>query len=207
MTTTTPLKCVVLVNGIPASGKSTLTRALSQRFGWPVLTLDSLKEPFMACFAPVDRQRNRQLGCAAYQAIWNIVGQAPASQIWLIDAWFGFQSRAVLEQGLQQAGVDAVLELWMQIAPEAAVARYQARLSQRLPGHPGAEYLPELRQLAQQAEPMALGPVLRVNASAQDERAVAGWLQQQLERNSYTSPQCPTSEELQHVITPLSANR
>ena len=207
MTTTTPLKRVVLVNGIPASGQSTLTRALSHRFGWPVLTLDSLKEPFMACFAPVDRQRNRQLGCAAYQAIWNIVGQAPASQIWLIDAWFGFQSRAVLEQGLQQAGVGAVLELWMQIAPEAAVARYQARLSQRLPGHPGAEYLPELRQLAQQAEPMALGPVLRVNASAQDELAVARWLQQQLERNSYTSPQCPTSEELQHVITPLSANR
>ncbi|HAI04954.1 MAG TPA: glucokinase, partial [Pantoea sp.] len=57
MTTTTPLKRVVLVNGIPASGKSTLTRALSHRFGWPVLTLDSLKEPFMACFAPVDRQR------------------------------------------------------------------------------------------------------------------------------------------------------
>lgn len=207
MITKNPLKRVVLVNGIPASGKSTLTRALSQRFGWPILTLDSLKEPFMACFAPVDRQRNRQLGCAAYQAIWNIVGQAPASQIWLIDAWFGFQSRAVLEQGLQQAGVGAVLELWMQIAPEAAVARYQARLSQRLPGHPGAEYLPELRQLAQQAEPMALGPVLRVNASAQDELAVARWLQQQLERNSYTSPQCPTSEELQHVITPLSANR
>lgn len=207
MTTSFSLKRVVLVNGIPASGKSTLTRALSHRFGWPVLTLDSLKEPFMACFAPVDRQRNRQLGCAAYQAIWNIVGQAPAGQIWLIDAWFGFQPRALLEQGLKQAGVGAVLELWMQISPDDAVARYQARLSQRLPGHPGAEYLPELRQLAQQAQPMALGPVLPVNAVAQDEAAVARWLQQQLERNSYTSSQCPTSEELQDVITPLSANR
>lgn len=207
MITKNPLKRVVLVNGIPASGKSTLTRALSQRFGWPILTLDSLKEPFMACFAPVDRQRNRQLGCAAYQAIWNIVGQAPASQIWLIDAWFGFQPRTLLEQGLQQAGVGAVLELWMQITPEEAVARYQARLTQRLPGHPGAEYLPELHQLAQQAQPMALGPVLPVNAVSQDEAAVTRWLQQQLERNSYTSPQCPTIEELQDVITPLSANR
>ena len=207
MTTHTPLKRVVLVNGIPASGKSTLTRALSQRFGWPVLTLDSLKEPFMACFAPVDRQRNRQLGCAAYQAIWNIVGQSPAGQIWLIDAWFGFQPRVLLEQGLKQAGVEAVLELWMKITPDDAVARYQARLTQRLPGHPGAEYLPELRQLAQQAEPMALGPVLQVNACNPQETVVARWLQQQLERNSYTSPQCPTIEELQDVITPLSANR
>jgi len=200
-------KRVVLVNGIPASGKSTLTRALSQHFGWPVLTLDSLKEPFMSCFAPVDRQRNRQLGCAAYQAIWNIVEQAPASQIWLIDAWFGFQPRTLLEQGLKQAGVEEVLELWLKIEPEIAVARYQARLSQRPPGHPGAEYLPELRQLAQQAAPMALGPVLTLDACAQDMAAAIHWLQQQLTRTRYTSLHLQKSEALQDVVTPLSANR
>ncbi|MGK3141292.1 AAA family ATPase [Pantoea sp. C2G6] len=207
MTLKTPPKRVVLVNGIPASGKSTLTRALSQHFGWPVLTLDSLKEPFMSCFAPVDRQRNRQLGCAAYQAIWNIVAQAPATPVWLIDAWFGFQPRALLEQGLKQAGVEQVLELWLEIAPEMAVARYQARLSQRLPGHPGAEYLPELRQLAQQAAPMALGPVLKVDAGDQDVAAVIAWLQQQLSRTRYTSPHHQPNEVLPDVVTPLSANR
>ncbi|WP_370426420.1 glucokinase [Pantoea vagans] len=207
MTQNIPSKRVVLVNGIPASGKSTLTHALSQHFGWPVLTLDSLKEPFMSCFAPVDRQRNRQLGCAAYQAIWNIVGKAPASQIWLIDAWFGFQPRTLLEQGLKQAGVEEALELWLRIAPEVAVARYQARLSQRLPGHPGAEYLPELRQLAQQARPMALGPVCEVDACNQDHAAVIHWLHQQLTRTRYTSAHHQMSEELQDVITPVSANR
>ena len=129
MTSHTEEKYVVLINGIPASGKSTLTRALAEQFGFPVLTLDSLKEPFMASFAPVDRLRNRQLGCAAYQAIWKVVGQAPTRCVYLIDAWFGFQPKEVLQQGLQQAGITRVLELWMAITPDEAVARYQSRMA------------------------------------------------------------------------------
>ncbi|NIG17219.1 ATP-binding protein [Pantoea sp. Al-1710] len=180
MTSHTAEKVVVLVNGIPASGKSTLTRAMAEQFGFPVLTLDSLKEPFMASFAPVDRLRNRQLGCAAYQAIWKVVGQAPNCCVYLIDAWFGFQPKEVLQQGLQQAGITRVLELWLSITPDEAVARYQSRLTDRIPGHPGAEYLPELRKLAETAQPMALGPVLQLDAADPDEAAASAWLQRQL---------------------------
>ncbi|RPD96098.1 glucokinase [Candidatus Pantoea deserta] len=181
MTLATQHKQVVLVNGIPASGKSTLTRALASRLSLPVLTLDSVKEPFMASFAPVDRQRNRQLGCAAYQAIWKIVALAPAGCVYLIDAWFGFQPRQVLEQGLMQAGVSRALELWMAISPDEAAARYQARLSNRMPGHPGAEYLPELRRLAEQAQPMSVGPLLRLEAVDPDINAAERWLREQLQ--------------------------
>lgn len=206
MTSETDIKRVVLVNGIPASGKSTLVRALSQRFSLPVLTLDSLKEPFMSSFAPVDRQRNRQLGCAAYQAIWNIVGQSPADCVFLIDAWFGFQPKSVLEQGVKRADVGEVLEIWMQISPDAAVARYQSRLTQRMPGHPGAEYLPELRRLAEEAQPMALGPLFRANASHIDEHAVSHWLAQHLGRADYTASVEEKTEDKQHATATLSAN-
>jgi predicted NBD/HSP70 family sugar kinase len=180
MTRATHSRQVVLVNGIPASGKSSLTRTLSERLALPVLTLDSIKEPFMASFAPVDRQRNRQLGCAAYQAIWQIVAQAPTGCVYLIDAWFGFQPKSALEQGLASAGVSRALELWMAISPDEAVARYQARLSDRMPGHPGAEYLPELRRLAEQAQPMGAGPLLRVDACQPDTEGAERWLRQQL---------------------------
>lgn len=180
MTLATHSRQVVLVNGIPASGKSSLTRTLAARLALPVLTLDSIKEPFMASFAPVDRQRNRQLGCAAYQAIWQIVAQAPAGCVYLIDAWFGFQPKSALEQGLASAGVSRALELWMAISPDEAVARYQARLSSRMPGHPGAEYLPELRRLAEQAQPMGAGPLLRVDACQPDTEGAERWLRKQL---------------------------
>jgi len=187
MTPMTPSKQVVLINGIPASGKSTLTHALAARLALPVLTLDSIKEPFMASLTSVDRQRNRQLGCAAYQAIWQIVAQAPRSCVYLIDAWFGFQPKSVLEQGLASAGVSRALELWMAISPDDAATRYQARLANRLPGHPGAEYLPELRLLAQRAKPMAAGPVYQVDASMPDVEGAEIWLRQQLQPPRVTS--------------------
>ncbi|KEA53382.1 ATPase AAA [Mangrovibacter sp. MFB070] len=152
-------KTVILVNGIPASGKSTVTQALSQQFGLPSLTLDGIKEPFMAQFPAIDRQLNRQLGCAAYAAIWSVIAAAPANCIWLVDAWFGFQPREQLQVFLQQARVREVLEVWNQVSPELAVSRYARRLEQRKPGHPGEEYLPELAVLAQSARPMSIGPV------------------------------------------------
>lgn len=98
-------------------GKSTITRLLAETFSLPVLTIDGIKEPFMARLAPVDRPMNRQLGCAAYEVIWSIVGASPASMVWLIDAWFGFQPRETLQKLLQQAGVEQVIEIWNHISP------------------------------------------------------------------------------------------
>ena len=105
-------KTAILINGIPASGKSTITRLLAETFSLPVLTIDGIKEPFMARLAPVDRPMNRQLGCAAYEVIWSIVAASPASMVWLIDAWFGFQPRETLQKLLRQAGVEQVIEIW-----------------------------------------------------------------------------------------------
>ncbi|TFZ50974.1 AAA family ATPase [Serratia proteamaculans] len=156
-------KTVILVNGIPASGKSTLARALAQHFGLPYLSLDGIKEPFMARLDNVDREFNRRLGYAAYQAIWSMVAQAPQRCIYVIDAWYGFQPRELLRQYLREAGVTQALEVWNQISAELATERYAARLGQRSAGHPGAEYLPELRALAERAMPMAIGPVIRVD--------------------------------------------
>lgn len=45
-------KTAILINGIPASGKSTITRLLAETFSLPVLTIDGIKEPFMARSPP-----------------------------------------------------------------------------------------------------------------------------------------------------------
>ncbi|MCS3408804.1 AAA family ATPase [Serratia sp. AKBS12] len=174
-------KTVILVNGVPASGKSSVAVRLSHHFALPYLTVDGIKEPFMHCFPQLDRQLNRTLGRAAYQAIWAIVAQAPAQCVYVIDAWFGFQPKDDLRRYLQQAGVTQVVEIWNQVSGELAAARYAARLHQRAKGHPGAEYLPELRELARRATPMALGPVLRVDQSQPlDMPRIITWLQSAL---------------------------
>lgn len=152
-------KVVILVNGVPAAGKSSVSGALAETLGWPLLSLDAIKNPFLQRLNDVDRDFNRLLGAASYQAIWSVVASAPRGNGFIIDAWFGFQPKADLENYLAQAGVTDVLEVWCPITPELAAQRYAARLDQRLPGHPGAAYIPELKALAEKAQPMSLGEV------------------------------------------------
>ncbi|MFP2505956.1 AAA family ATPase [Buttiauxella gaviniae] len=175
--TRTQGKTVVLVNGVPASGKSTIARLLSEHFTLPLLTIDGIKEPFMAQFDEIDRPFNRRLGSAAYEVIWSIVADSPVQCIFIIDAWFGFQPKEALERYLEHAGVTRVLEVWNHIPGPLAAERYAQRLGVRRPGHPGEEYLPELVKLADTAEPMSLGPVYTVEqANAHNGAALLAWL-------------------------------
>ncbi|CAM3768649.1 AAA family ATPase [Rahnella bruchi] len=156
-------KRVILVNGIPASGKSRLAVELSAHSGWLQLSLDGIKNPFLQRLENVDRPFNRVLGLASYQVIWDIIDGAPQGSTFIVDAWFGFQPQEVLQDYLQRAGVTQVVEIWCQIDAELAARRFASRLGERLPGHVGAEYIPELKILAGNARPITSGPVYSVD--------------------------------------------
>ncbi|MBZ9741610.1 MULTISPECIES: ROK family protein [unclassified Mesorhizobium] len=167
----------VLVNGIPASGKSTVSRGIADRMGWPLLALDTVKNPFLEVLGGGDREFNRTLGRASYQAIWSLVGDAPAGSTFIVDAWFGFQPQQVLEDHLRKAGVEHTVEIWCHAPGEVLAERYGGRLGQRLPGHPGAAYIPELIELAKRAEPLRRGPLFDVDTTRPtDFDAITAWL-------------------------------
>lgn len=159
-------KRAVLVNGIPASGKSTVSRGIADRTGWPLLTLDTVKNPFLSHLGGADREFNRLLGKASYQAIWSLVRDAPAGTTVIVDAWFGFQPREVLEDYLREAGITQTVEVWCHAPGDVLAERYGARLDQRPAGHPGAAYIPELIELAKRAEPLRRGPLFDVDTTA-----------------------------------------
>ncbi|MGV1836108.1 ROK family protein [Rhizobium rhizogenes] len=178
-------KRVVLVNGVPASGKSRLAKSLSQRTGWPVLSLDGIKNPFLEHIGPVDRDFNRTLGKASYQAIWSFIREAPAGSTFIVDAWFGFQPKALLETYIRDAGVDRVAELWCKVPGTVAAERYASRLKDRLPGHPGAEYVAELAVLADRAEPMACGALRTVDQTKEpDMDSITAWISEMFDEAS-----------------------
>ncbi|CAG9297220.1 AAA family ATPase [Celerinatantimonas diazotrophica] len=154
------MKTVILVNGIPASGKSTTAIKIADYFTCPYLSLDTIKEPFMELYHDVDRDFNRKLGKAAYQAIWNTIAQSPDECVYVVDAWFGFRPKKELLQYIEQSDVHHVIEVWNQVSPETVVERYKQRLPYRRKGHPGAEYLSELETLAQKAQPMDIGELI-----------------------------------------------
>jgi predicted NBD/HSP70 family sugar kinase len=175
-------RTVILVNGVPASGKSTLARMISSERGFPLLTLDRVKEPFFEHLGTGDREYNRKLGRASYRAIFDLIGDFPPGIPSVVDAWFGFQPIEVLRGHLERNNIGRVIQLWCGSSPDSVTARYAARLSSRSEGHPGADYLPELAALAERARPFPDFPTLSLDTDRPiDNAATLRWLDETLQ--------------------------
>jgi glucokinase len=158
-------RTAILVNGVPASGKSTVSRRISAELALPLLALDTVKEALFAELGTGDRLHNRRFGRASYGAIWALVGAFPANAIVVVDAWFGFQPLDLLRHHLDGASVTRTVEVWCSAPVEVIAQRYADRAAARHGGHLGLDYVPELRALAAVAEPLAIGPVIEVDTS------------------------------------------
>ncbi|WP_274352698.1 adenylyl-sulfate kinase [Roseinatronobacter alkalisoli] len=161
----------MLVNGVPASGKSTvaaqlLAQLLEAGLAPVPLALDTVKEGLFAHVGTGDREHNRMLGRASYHAIFNSIAAFPDTLVPVIDAWHGFQPADVLREHIARAAIDQVVEVWVAVTPEVAAARYRARSEHRHGGHLPASYANELFDLAAMARPMAFGPVIKIDGDA-----------------------------------------
>ncbi len=166
------MRAAILVNGVPASGKSTVARLIAAETASPLLTLDTIKEAFFNHLGTGDRFYNRTLGRASYEAVFALIADFPDGVTAVIDAWFGFQPIETLERHIARAGLGQIVELWCHAPPAIIGARYLARVSERPAGHLGAGYVPELIELASRAGPTGRFPVIDVDTS--DPRATAG---------------------------------
>ena len=166
------MKRAILVNGVPASGKTTfanqLTRFLiAEGIAAVPLGLDTVKEALFAHLGAGDRDHNRMLGRASYQAIFDMVARFDGGLVPVIDAWHGFQPESVVREHVARAGIDEVIEIWCAVTPEIAAARYRARGPERHPGHPPESYAEELSELAARAAPLSFGTVVRVDCETE----------------------------------------
>ena len=175
------MKAAILVNGVPASGKSTVARQIAGAGGWPMLALDTVKEALFAHLGTGDREHNRLFGRASYQAMFSVIGDWPAGSVAVIDAWFGFQPPEVLQAHIASAGLTTIVEVWCHAPPEVIGERYRARLGARSTGHLGADYVPELIALADRAKPLGQWPVLDVDTTLPFQAAEArAWISKAL---------------------------
>lgn len=161
------MRQAILVNGVPASGKSTVAKqvvqALLDRGICTVpLGIDTVKEGLFAQLGTGDREYNRMLGRASYHAIFDTIATFPETLVPVIDAWHGFQPESVLRGHIARARVDRVIEIWCAVAPETAAERYRDRAANRHAGHLPSSYADELFELAGRATPIALDKVVWV---------------------------------------------
>lgn len=157
------MKRAVLVNGVPASGKSVVAAALAAETRWPLLTLDTIKEALFNQLGAGDRDYNRKLGRASFEAIFALIRDFPDGSTVLVDAWYGFQPRDFTLPLIARAGLSAIVEIWCQAPPQVIGQRYIDRIGMRSKDHPGLEYVPELLALAERAAPLATSQVIVVD--------------------------------------------
>lgn len=101
---------LVIVGGAPATGKTTLARTLGTSLGLPVITKDDVKEALATPFPTGDRDWSRQLGAAAYGALFAVAEL-------ILTAGHGL----VLESNFRSGISDAPLLALARLAPTVVI--------------------------------------------------------------------------------------
>jgi glucokinase len=165
---------LVLVNGPPASGKTTLAVPLATVLGLPLIGKDLIKEALFDTLGSGDRAWSRRLGQASYEVLYAVVGALPAA---VLDANLGPEAAP----RLQALGAD-LIEVFCRCPGDEVERRFAARAPDRHPGHVDHLLGPEMRAaLARGAGPLRLGPVLEVDTTGPvDVTRIAAWVEAQL---------------------------
>lgn len=135
----------ILVAGIPAAGKSTMAKAISERLKLPVISKDALKELLFDNIGFQSREEKVNLGIAGMEIMYYVAGQLmQAGQPFILENNFEYSSKQGLWNLLEKYHY-SVLTVTLTGDYKAIYQRFQERESSpgRHRGHVVNDCYPE----------------------------------------------------------------
>jgi len=112
---------VVVVTGIPASGKTTLATALSIQLGWPLISKDVVKEALFDALGTGDLEWSQRLGRAGHVVMYSLGAKCP--QV-ILEAHF---QRGIAEPELLALN-RRIVQIYCRCPVDVAAERYRRRI-------------------------------------------------------------------------------
>jgi predicted kinase len=149
---------LVLVNGLPGSGKTTLATGLARTLHAPLISKDAIKEAVADIVSAVP---GPALGMAAGEMMWTLAA-AMSGTVVRESWWFKPRDLRFVVSGLRRCRPASVVEVWCSVSPHVAKSRYAAR--QRHPIHDDQRQRAEAwPRWEAEAEPLGVGPVVHAD--------------------------------------------
>jgi predicted kinase len=165
-------RIVILVNGMPASGKTTLARELARRLRLPLFSKDVIKEAHAEVFGaqPPDgrpqRDWNSLFGAAASSTMWHLLADSACGAV-LESTWPASETWEFVKAGLESARIELPLPLqvWCEVPVALARERYALRHPSRHPVHGDQPDDAEWEQRWALARPLPIPDTLHVDTT------------------------------------------
>ena len=151
---------LILVNGLPGSGKTTLGRQLGGVLQLPVISKDVLKEA-LADTAGRSVSGGR-LGQIASDTMWQLAAAVPDTAV--VESWW-YRPRDLehARRGAALSGAPIITEVWCDVRAETARARYERRVRHAIHTMDPATADATWAEWSERGAPLELGTTVRVN--------------------------------------------